>query len=285
MVGAIVMAAVLAATQSAEETKVQGAMEPVATAPACSRWVSAALEDGPLSVGFTSADFATARHACPRTEVSLGGRFGAIIDTPNFYGALGIDGMASGSLAIGDRLELSATLEAAKYQWVQNAVLIGSSLAFGQTTVGATYVVFQDAGLTLAPTLQLMLPTSFVDRDVRTGGAQLGLAVEDVITPRFELHAFGGVDGTTGFSAALPYPRPGVALNVGVSYAFVDWFGLVLDVDAHFATRAPLDYLAPALGLRFQIANALGIQLAGTLPVAGGDRHDAIVALKVSYRF
>lgn len=64
---------------------------------------------------------ATGRRACPRTEVGIGGRFGATIDTPDFYGALNVNGVIFGSYAIGPTIEVFGTLEAITYNYAQNA--------------------------------------------------------------------------------------------------------------------------------------------------------------------
>src|SRR4051812_2535794 len=67
---------------------------------ACETEVARGLGEGPLVIGFYEADLATGRHACPRSELSLGGRGGAIIDTPNFYGAISGDALLSASYAL-----------------------------------------------------------------------------------------------------------------------------------------------------------------------------------------
>ena len=128
---------------------------------ACEQWISPALAEGPVTFGFLSADVATGRRACPRTEVGLGLQGGAIVETANFYGAVTATGLLSGSFAVRPDLEVFATLEAPRFQYVQNATLTGTTLALGQLTAGATYVALAQGPLVVSPSARLQLPTSF----------------------------------------------------------------------------------------------------------------------------
>ncbi len=63
------------------------------------------------------------------------------------------------------------------------------------------------------------------------------------------------------------------------------WFAFAIDLQTHFGERAPLDYLAPALALRFRLYKGLGLELAGMVPVLGDDRHDALITLRGGWRY
>ena len=102
----------------------------------CEQWIAPALAEGPITFGFQSADVATGRRACPRTEVGFGMQGGAIIETANFYGAITAAGLLSGSFAVRPDLEVFATLEALRFQFVQNATLTGTTMHLGQLTIG-----------------------------------------------------------------------------------------------------------------------------------------------------
>jgi hypothetical protein len=54
----------------------------------------------------------------------------------------------------------------------------------------------------------------------------------------------------------------------------------VVDVSGRLGA---LTSFAPTVGLRFKISD-LGIELGGTLPVAGTDRHDFIAGLRLNWR-
>jgi hypothetical protein len=252
---------------------------------ACEQWIAPALAEGPLPVGFAlSADTVTGRRACPRTELGLGLQGGAIIDTSDFYGAITATGLLSGSLAVRPDLEVFATLEALRFQFVQNATLTGTSLTLGQLTAGATWVALTRGPFVLAPSARLQLPTSFASPRVRTVGAEAGAALLYRTAPHFELHGYAGADVSAGLSAAASQPRAGFLVNVGSQYAFSTGFAAVLDANVHFGHRATLDSVAPALGLRFRAGQHFGAELAASFPVLGPERHLATLGLRVSYR-
>ncbi len=57
----------------------------------CARTPHVGLIDGPVTIGAYLGELGAGRRACPRSEIQLGLRGGAIIDTPKFYGALALD--------------------------------------------------------------------------------------------------------------------------------------------------------------------------------------------------
>ncbi len=250
----------------------------------CEQWIAPALAEGPVPFGFLSADVATGRRACPRTEVGLGVQGGAIIETQNLYGAVTVAGLLSGSFAVRPDLEVFATLEAPRFQYVQNATLTGTTLHLGQLTVGGTYVALTRGPLVLSPSVRLQLPTSFASPRTRTVGGELGAAVLYRPTHRFEVHGYAGVDAALGLGAADSLPRAGFLMNVGTEYALCSGFAAVLDANVHFGHRAVLDYVAPALGLRFRTGEHFGAELGASLPVLGAERALAIGGLKLTYR-
>jgi hypothetical protein len=73
----------------------------------------------------------------------------------------------------------------------------------------------------------------------------------------------------------------GAELSAGAQLSPFDWGALVVDLTG----RLGMDhsYLAPLVALRFRIAR-VGIELGGTLPIVGNDRHDFIASLRLSYR-
>jgi hypothetical protein len=251
---------------------------------ACDQWIAPALAEGPVTFGFLSADVATGRRACPRTEAGFGVQGGAIVETANFYGAVTGAGLLSGSVAVRPDLEVFATLEAVRFQYVQNATLTGTTLALGQLTAGATYVALAQGPLVVSPSARLQLPTSFASPRTRTVGGEIGAAVLYRPQARFELHGYAGLDMSAGLGAAASQPRAGFLVNVGSEYALCSGFAAVLDANVHFGHRAVLDYVAPALGLRFRVGEHFGAELGASLPLLGAERHMAIGGLKLTYR-
>lgn len=251
---------------------------------ACEQWIAPALAEGPVTFGYLSADVATGRRACPRTEVGLGLQGGAIVETANFYGAVTGAGLISGSVAVRPDLEVFATLEAPRFQFVQNATLTGTTLSLGQLTAGATYVALAQGPLVVSPSARLQLPTSFASPRTRTVGGEVGAAVLFRPQSRFEVHGYAGLDLSAGLGAAAAQPRAGFLVNVGSEYALCSGFAAVLDANVHFGHRAVLDYVAPALGLRFRAGEHFGAELGASLPLLGAERHLAIGGLKLTYR-
>lgn len=239
-----------------------------------------ALPDGPIAVGYFEADMATGRRTCPRTEVGIGGRFGAIIDTPNFYGNLGVNGVLFGSYAVNEKTELFATLEAVSFDYAVNASLSKTGLTLGNLTAGVTRVIYTRQTFAASFSGRLLLPTSFEIPGARLIGAELGHV--DTFTPRswLEIHTAVAVDFTAAITAAQSFPRFGGTLVAGLELKPTSWFAFVVDASGHIGARS---YLAPSAALRFRVAS-LGIELGGTLPVYGNDRHDFIFAGRFSWR-
>ncbi len=247
----------------------------------CERSTAASLGDGPITVGLAEADVATGRRACPRTELAFGGRAGAIIDSPHFYGAIAADALLSGSYAWSERRELFATLELLHYQYVQNATLKGKSVGLGQLTAGASAVTFESSRFTGAASFRLLLPTATANAHLHEVGLELGHALSYRAAPAIELHGYLGGEASAGLSGGAALPRFGALGVVGIQVSPWRWLGLVLDVDGR---AGEVSSLAPALALRFGLTQALSAELAATVPLLGRDRHTGVAALKLSYR-
>ncbi|MFO0600159.1 MAG: hypothetical protein U0228_32925 [Myxococcaceae bacterium] len=246
----------------------------------CARWRAEGLGEGPIALGYAEADLATGRRACPRTELGIGGRFGATIDTPDFYGALAAQGVIFGSYALRDTTELFGTLEVITFNFAQNAVLTSTSLTLGHLTAGATQVLFRGDTVVAAVTGRVLLPTSFEIPGARLLGGELGANLSWRPSRWLEVHgALGGnLTGAVGRGPALV--RGTALLLGGAQLSPFDWGALVVDLSGRLG---PVSSFAPTFALRFKIAR-LGIELAGTLPLAGTDRHDFIAGLRLNWR-
>lgn len=249
--------------------------------PPCQRWPGAGLPAGPVSLGYAEADVAVGRRACPRTEVGLGVRLGAIIDTPDFYGAIRADAVLFGSWALAPRWELFATVEAFTFSFAQNAVLTSTKMTLGHATVGATFVILENDAVTVSGSARVLLPTSFELPGARLLGGELGTSASWRPLKWLEVHGYLGGDLNGALGRAAASPRGGGVLLAGVQLSPFEWGALVVDVTGRLGT---LSYLAPAVALRFRFGR-LGLELGATLPVAGIDRHDVIAGLRASWRF
>src|SRR5207237_445002 len=139
--------------------------------------------------------FATGRRACARTEMGVGLLATASIDTPDFYGVLSGGALLYGSYALPSApLEVFGSLEVLKITYAQNASLKGLGTSLGQASVGATYALLHAGGLTLAPSMRLMLPTDTSMPDVRLVGLEAGGAASWHLWGPLEVHGYLGGD-------------------------------------------------------------------------------------------
>ncbi|MEW5739171.1 MAG: hypothetical protein AB1938_09610 [Myxococcota bacterium] len=269
------------ATPAAPAPEVKQEAAPSEEIAGCAQGAAHGLPEGPVALGYFEADLATGRRACPRSEAGLGGRFGASIDTPNFYGNLGVNGILFGSFAVRPDVEVFATLEAANFTYTVNAVLTATQLTLGNLTLGGTYQVLNRGAVLGGVSARLLLPTSFETPGARAVGGELGFAASWRPKRWLEVHGYLGGDVTSAFSRANPFTRFGGLLLAGVQLQPWSWFAFVLDLTGRFGE---ISYFAPTAGLRFRIAR-LGIELGATLPLAGNDRHDFIMGGRFSWRF
>ena len=270
-----------ASLAAAQEAQLEVPATAAAEEAGCARWRARGLGEGPVAIGYAEADVATGRRACPRTEFGVGVRFGAIIDTPDFYGSLAVNGLVFGSYALRDTTELFATLEAVNYNFAQNAVITSTQLTLGNLTAGATQVLFDEGTFVGSVTARVLLPTSFEIPGARLLGGELGASASWRPQPWLEVHGYLGGDLSGAIGRGPGLPRGGAMLLVGAQLSPFDWGALVVDFSGRLG---PLNYLAPTAALRFKIAQ-LGIELGATLPIAGTDRHDIIAGARVNWRF
>jgi hypothetical protein len=294
---AVALAAVTAAAQEAPAATTPPAAASPTPAPApqgvsqpapastplrggCVAEAARGLPEGPIAMGYVESDLASGRRACPRNEVGLGVRGLGIIDTPNFYGNVGAQGLLFGSWAVRPSTELFAQLEAISFGFTQNATLTTTQLTLGHMTAGVSQVLYDTEKLSGALTGRVLLPSSFEIPGMRLVGAEVGHSASWRPKSWLEVHGAASVDLTLGVGGARPDPRVGGFALVGAMWQPTTWFGLVLDVNGRVGR---VSYLAPSVGLRFRVAS-LGIEVGGSLPVVGNDRHDFVAGLRLSWR-
>lgn len=262
----------------------QSAPPPASTTPlrgGCVAEDARGLPEGPIAMGYVEADLASGRRPCPRNEVGLAVRGLGIIDTPNFYGNVGAQGVLFGSWAVRPSTELFASLEAISFGFTQNATLTTTQLTLGHMTAGVAQVLYDTEKLSGALTGRVLLPSSFEIPGMRLVGAELGHSVAWRPKTWLEVHGAASVDLTLGLGGARSDPRIGGFALIGAMWQPTTWFGLVLDVNGRVGR---VSYLAPAIGARFRISS-FGIEVGGSLPVVGNDRHDFVASLRFSWRF
>lgn len=239
---------------------------------------------GPATIGaFHDAEFARARRACLRNEFGFGIHGAPVIDAPDFYGNISAAGVLYGSYGLSDTLEVFGAIELARFDYVVNATLTSTKVSLGQTTAGLAWNAIRTTSFVLTPTARLLVPTSLVPSNVRTTGLEFGAAASLIATRWLELHGHLGVQGTVGLSAGPMLPWGGVFTTVGASVMPFTWGALVLDLQVHAGERAALDYVAPALALRFNPWRTLNVEAGASVPLGGEDRHLLIGGLRLGY--
>lgn len=263
-----------AAAPAAEASK-------AATCECCEKPEGAALPEGPIAIGYYASDFATAHRVHPRTELGLGTKVGAIIDTPNYYGHLAASALLFGSWAINPSTELFGQLEVFDYQFAQNATIKGTSSGLGQLTAGVARVLYATDRVTGTSAVRLMLPTSMATPHVRVVGLDVSHTTSHLLNRWAELHGFVGGDFSAGLSSGPALPRFGLSGGAGAQLSPWSWLAFALDVQGHWGETS---YVGPAIAVRFRAGRSIGGELGATLPLVGTDRHDGLLGLRLSYR-
>ncbi len=249
----------------------------------CRNWKAPGLNEGPIALGYVDADVATGRRVCPRTEAGIGGRGAAVIDTPNFYGYLLVEAIIYGSVAIGEKTEVFGTLEALHwYYTAQNGPLKipANNATLGTLTLGVTRHIYGTNTFLGALSGRLLLPTSLAVPNAKIMGAEIGHASTWRPKSWLEVHSYLGLDFDAAIGSGPALPHFGAVLTVGAQFSPVSFASLVLDASGRVG---PKTYFAPTVALRFRVSQ-LGIELAGTLPLAGTDRHLFIAGARFNLR-
>lgn len=273
---ALIVLLVVAQTAPITETAT-----PVPVASACASTDADALPIGPIALSYSTGDFSAGRRACGRTEVGLGVRGLGIIDTPNFYGNVGAQGVLFGSWAVTPKTELFASLEAVTFGFTQNATLTKTSATLGHLTAGIGQRIYETSTLAGTMTARLLFPTSFEIPGMRLLGAEVGHAVSYRPLSWLEVHGAAGIELTAAVGLGPSDPRVAGYAVAGAMWQPTNWFGVVLDLSGRVGR---ISSLSPIAGVRFRI-KSFGIEVGGGLPIVGNDRHDFAGTARFSWRF
>jgi len=255
------------------------------------------LRQGPVAVSFLEGDLGTPRRACPRSEAGFGAQGGVVFE-PETYGldvtahiGSGSPLQASaaarvfGSLKLTDRLELYGSFQPI------NTKLIRSSfqslyIGLGNTSVGASLVVYESGPFVLGVTGQATLPTAIgFYRNAWPVGLDSGLTFAFEPFPFFQLHGQLSGVGSVAITQAAFDPRAGMLQVIGGEFYILDWVSFVLDYNSLALMNAPLAWVAVAAGVRGRLYAGLGVEATVVVPIIGNDRHLAKARMSLSYRF
>ncbi len=251
----------------------------VASAERCSRGRAGA----PLPIALTMgpADFGTTPSPCSDARISLDLRATALIDTDDFYGALGADAVISGTVPLTSRLWLSGALTAVRYRYAQNATLVASDMGLGPTDLGFHVGVITRDDLRVSTYLRVLLPTETPTQYALRSGFEAGLAA--MWRPRARLSLLGGasVPVEISFLGGHGIAYGSVRASLDATYLIGTWFEPVLGLEARIGNDpdGALEYVAPRLSLRAHLGRSVGIHLTGMAPLGGIERTNARVSL------
>jgi hypothetical protein len=234
-----------------------------------------ALQGAPIALTLGPADFGATPPTCVSTGVALEGRGTALIDTPDFYGALSAEAVLAGSFALGEATWVSAAVNVLRYRFVQNASVVGTHLGVGPTSVGLHRVMLRGERWRVAPYARLLLPTE----TGRNFSVQLGL--EPGASASFE--PLPGLSLGGGLSLPVTVVVLGertlwqLAPRASLDAAYAPWRWLELAVGAELRLALEgggLDFVAPKVAVRLYPWRTLHVQLAGMMPLVGLERTD-----------
>ncbi len=245
---------------------------------------STSIATGPVTAGLYDGDLGVPHRVCGRTEAAFVGGGLAVVDTANFYGHIVAGGTLEGAWAATDRTELFVAVEAVRYDTVITAIPAGY-LGFGHVSLGGSQRLWSSDAMAVGAHGRLVLPTA-VGLYANAFPLAMDLGASGVWAAHRTLRVHGDVAalGSVAASAGPSYPRAGVALTLGAEWQPVGPFALVVDGRAGFGYTAPVDVVAVAAGLRFGLGSRLGVELGGTVPLAGRERSLATAELRITMR-
>ena len=235
----------------------------------------------PIALTLGPADFGATPPTCASTGVALEGRGTALIDTPDFYGALTAEAVLTGSFALGEETWVSGAVNALRYRYVQNASIVGTHLGLGPTTVGLHRVVARGERWRVAPYARLLLPTETGRSFSVLLGAEPGVAAS--FAPVSGLSLGGGLSlpVTVAVLGARTLWRLAPRASLDAAYAPWRWLEVAAGAELRLAPEGGLDFMAPKVAVRLYPWRTLHVQLAGMMSLVGLERTDFRASLGV----
>jgi hypothetical protein len=263
----------------------------LSTSPAAADPCARRLPGPPRPASFATgdADFASTPAACPHTAASVAGRGTALVDTPDFYGTLLGEVVASGAWARepDSGWWLTASVAALEWRFAQNATIAAARTDLGPATIAGHFASFESRRVRVAPLLRALLPTGTRFLHAVRGGLEPGLAA--AIDPGLGLRATAGL--STPIAATVLGDRElwdaAGRASADLAWAPWSWFEVAagLDLRAGNHPDGALESVSAAAALRFAVWRGLTMDLAGVLPLAGVDRTDLRVLLGAGWTF
>jgi hypothetical protein len=245
---------------------------------------AAAQEIDPApAVSPTTNALVAIRRSEPRSEVAaLVGA--ASVDAPMVSGLARAVLQLEGSWAPSRRWELFATVNPLSYRWVHVAGQLSTLLAFGSTTLGATWVPISlprgllDGGCFV----RVLLPTSAEAPGTHAWGGQAGFTFRGVALPWLGWFAGGSLRVTRAWGTRIDETRGGASASAGVAFVPSPWLRVVGQASGNVPFGGPPATIAPVIAVRF-VEGALGADL-GLTQTYGAPLRPVTAFARVSWR-
>ena len=187
-----------------------------------------ALPEGPLASNPADGHAGRIPRACPRTELAIGPRAGAIVDEPGFYGMVSVAVELSASYALNEDATIFASADVGQFRFVQNATIQRTHLVFGSTSVGLSDIVWRSGSLVVAPFARIHLPTSLEFRNAWPVGVEAGASLRGHFTRTLEWHGGLAIPFMALVSSAGAQTEALLSTTLGAAWTPKRWFSLLL---------------------------------------------------------
>ncbi|MDP3275665.1 MAG: hypothetical protein Q8Q09_10755 [Deltaproteobacteria bacterium] len=214
------------------------------------------------------ADFGGTPSPCSHAGFSLGARGGALIATRAFYGAIDVQGNASGSYAWSDRTWATLSLDFVRYRTVINASVITAPIDLGATTLTVNQVIARDSVTQVTVFARVLLPTESGMRYGRRMGLEPGLSMVWAPSTNFALLGGLSLPYSITVSAGDPVMSFTPRATFDAALRVVKPFEILVGIEARAGLEA-LEYLAPRGSLRLHFARVASIDLSVMAPLGG----------------
>jgi hypothetical protein len=235
----------------------------------------------PVVTSLRDAGIDAQRSACLRSALSVHLPISALIDTPGFHGE--IDGalQLGGRYVVGQRLELSASLRAFRYQFVQNAVNIGTGAQLGPLVVGAAYGRrWGVSAVAIAGTLEVPYTRDNLDTAHLSGA--LTLLATNRLTDRTTLHSRLGFVGMRAWSLGGSTGRMAFRAGADVVRRLGERWSLDLGAEIQAGWYDGFDGTTIRVGAQRRFGRYIRGMLGVGLPVGGDERTNAVIDIGVA---
>ncbi|HET8732825.1 MAG TPA: hypothetical protein VFM45_03525 [Anaeromyxobacteraceae bacterium] len=192
------------------------------------------------------------RRSEPHSEFALV-MGGASVDSPAVSGLGRGVLQLEGSWAPARTWELFATVNPVAYRWLQVRGQTSALLAFGSTTLGATWVpvALPQGRLVGGAFVRVLLPTSEELPGNHAWGGQAGFTARGVVLPWMAWFAGASLRVTQAWGTRIDETRGGASAAAGLAFVPAPWMRVMAQALCNAPFGGPPATIAPALAVRF----------------------------------